>query len=233
MMQFREQRALITGGSEGIGKALAAALIEHGARVAIMARRKEPLEQTAQALGALSIPGDVSVEADCTKAVETTVRELGGLDILINNAAIGYFAPVSEIDRARFDQLIAVNVTGPMLMARAATPHFMRQKNGTLINISSTAGLKGFAKGTPYVASKFALKGMTECWRDELRRYNVRVLLVNPSEVQTGFGGRGEPSDPDPKKLVARDVAEAVIGALLLDPRGFIPELSVWATNPF
>jgi 3-oxoacyl-[acyl-carrier protein] reductase len=233
MMQFREQRALITGGSEGIGKALAAAFVERGARVAIMARRKEPLEKTAKAIGALAIPGDVSIEADTTRAVETTVRELGGLDILINNAAIGYFSPITEIDRTRFDQLIAVNVTGPMLMARAAAPHFMQQKSGTLINISSTAGLKGFAKGTPYVASKFALKGMTECWRDELRRYNVRVVLVNPSEVQTGFGGRGEPSDPDLKKLVSRDVAEAVIGALLLDPRGFIPELSVWATNPF
>ncbi len=233
MMQFREQRVLITGGSEGIGKALAAGFVERGARVAIMARRKEPLEQTAKGIGALAIPGDVSVEADTIRAVETTVRELGGLDILVNNAAIGYSSPLAEIDRTRFDQLIAVNLTGPMLMARAAAPHFMRQKSGTLINISSTAGLKGFARGTPYVASKFALKGMTECWRDELRRYNVRVMLVNPSEVQTGFGGRGEPSDPNPKKLVSRDVAEAVIGALLLDPRGFVPELSVWATNPF
>jgi 3-oxoacyl-[acyl-carrier protein] reductase len=232
-MQFREQKALITGGSEGIGKALAAALVERGAKVAIMARRKEPLEKTAKELGALAITGDVAVEADCTRAVDTTVRELGGIDILINNAAIGYFAPVSEIERERFDHLIAVNVTGPMLMARAVTPHFIRQQSGTLINISSTAGLKGFAKGTPYVASKFALKGMTECWRDELRRYNVRVLLVNPSEVQTGFGGRGEPKDPNPKKLLSKDVADAVIGALALDPRGFVPELSVWATNPF
>jgi 3-oxoacyl-[acyl-carrier protein] reductase len=232
-MQFREQRVLITGGSEGIGKAIAAAFREHGGRVAIMARRKEPLEKTAKELDALAIQGDVAVEADCNRAVDTTVRELGGIDILINNAAIGYFGPLSELDRARFDQLIAVNVTGPMLMARAAAQHFMRQKSGTLINISSTAGLKGFAKGTPYVASKFALKGMTECWRDELRRYNVRVLLVNPSEVQTGFGGHGEPEHPDPKKLLSKDVADAVMGALLLDPRGFVPELSVWATNPF
>jgi 3-oxoacyl-[acyl-carrier protein] reductase len=232
-MQLREQRALITGGSEGIGKALAAALVEHGARVAIMARRSEPLEKAAKELGAIALPGDVSIEADCNRVVEATIRDLGGLDILVNNAAIGYFAPVTEIDRARFDQLIAVNLTGPMLMTRAAAPHFMHQKSGALINISSTAGLKGFARGTPYVASKFALKGMTECWRDELRRYNVRVMLVNPSEVQTGFGGRGEPSDLDPKKLRSRDVADAIIGALLLESRGFIPELSLWATNPF
>lgn len=232
-MQFREQRALITGGSEGIGRALAAAFAKHGARVAIMARRKEPLERTAKELGVLAISGDVSNEADCNRAVESTVRELGGLDILINNAAIGYFAPIAEIDRARFDHLIAVNVTGPMLMARAVAPHFMGQRSGTLVNISSTAGLKGFARGTPYVASKFALKGMTECWRDELRRYNVRVMLVNPSEVQTGFGGHEEPEHPDPKKLVSEDVANAVVGALHLDARGFVPELSVWATNPF
>jgi 3-oxoacyl-[acyl-carrier protein] reductase len=232
-MHFREQRALVTGGSEGIGKAIAAAFIQHGARVAIMARRPEPLQKAAQEMGALAVPGDVSVEDDANRAVARTVAELGGLDILVNNAAIGYFAPVAEIDRAKFDHLLAVNVTGPLLMTRAAAPHFIRQKSGTLVNISSTAGLKGFARGTPYVASKFALRGMTECWRDELRRHNVRVLLVNPSEVQTGFGGKGEPSDPDPKKLVSGDVADAVVGALLLDARGFVPELSIWATNPF
>ena len=83
------------------------------------------------------------------------------------------------------------------------------------------------------MASKFALRGMTQCWRAELRRHDVRVILVNPSEVQTGFGGRGEPASPNPKKLVSGDVAEAVVGALLLPGRGFIPEFSVWATNPF
>ena len=232
-MRFKDHRVLITGGSEGIGKALAAAFTEHGARVAIMARRREPLEKTAKELGALPIPGDVAVEADCNRVVEHALAELGGLDVLVNNAAIGYPTLVTEIDRAKFDHLMAVNVTGPMLMTRAVAPHFIRQKSGTLINISSTAGLKGFARGTPYVASKFALKGMTECWRDELRRHNVRVMLVNPSEVQTGFGGRGEPTHLDPKKLRSREVADAIVGALLLDPRGFVPELSIWATNPF
>src|SRR5258706_9858301 len=115
-MHFREQRALITGGSEGIGKAIAAAFIEHGARVAIMARRPEPLQKAAQELGALAVPGDVSVEEDANRAVARTVAELGGLDILVNNAAIGYFAPVGEIERAKFDHLLAVNVTGPLLM---------------------------------------------------------------------------------------------------------------------
>jgi 3-oxoacyl-[acyl-carrier protein] reductase len=231
-MEFTGKRALVTGGSEGIGRAVAQAFTERGARVAIMARRRDLLEQTARELGAFAVPGDVSREDDANRAVERTVAELGGLDILVNNAAYGYFAALQEIDRTRFDALFAVNVTGAMLMARAAAPHFIRQKSGALINISSTAGLKGFARGTPYAATKFALRGMTECWRDELRRHNVRVLLVNPSEVQTAFGGR-TPGEADPRKLRAREVADAIVGALLLDERGFVPELSIWATNPF
>jgi 3-oxoacyl-[acyl-carrier protein] reductase len=232
-MELRDKRALVTGGSKGIGRAIAEALIEQGARVAIMAREPAALEGAARSLGALAIAGDVSREEDARSAVARTVGELGGIDILVNNAAIGYFDEVQHLDLRRFQEVFAVNVTGPMLMTREAAPHFMRQKSGDLVNISSTAGLKGFARGTPYVGTKFALKGMNECWRDELRRYNVRVMLLNPSEVQTGFNRREEPSELNPKKLRAREIADAVVGALRIDARGFVPELSVFATNPF
>ena len=111
---------------------------------------------------------------------------------------------------------------------------FVDQGSGNLINISSTSGLKGGRGSTAYSSSKFALRGMTECWRDELRRHNVRVMLVNPSEVQTGFASRaGYRQEPSPKKLRPREIADAVVGALKVDDRGFIPEFSVFATNPF
>jgi 3-oxoacyl-[acyl-carrier protein] reductase len=119
-------------------------------------------------------------------------------------------------------------------MAREAAKHFIRQGGGNLINIASTSGLKGGKHGTAYSSSKFALRGMTECWRDELRRHDVRVILVNPSEVQTGFFGKvGREQEASPKKLRPQEIADAILGVLEVDDRGFVPELSVFATNPF
>jgi 3-oxoacyl-[acyl-carrier protein] reductase len=121
-----------------------------------------------------------------------------------------------------------------MLMARESAKIFIKQMSGNIINISSTAGKKGFAYGTAYAATKFALKGMTECWQAELRKYNVRVMLVNPSEVQTEFSlnaGNGE-REFNPTKLLSEDIAHAVISALEMEDRGFITELTVFATNP-
>ncbi|MCL7991506.1 MAG: SDR family NAD(P)-dependent oxidoreductase, partial [marine benthic group bacterium] len=109
-----------------------------------------------------------------------------------------------------------------------------RQGSGNLINISSTSGLKGGRGSTAYSSSKFALRGMTECWRDELRRHDVRVMLVNPSEVLTDFGSKaGFQQEQSPKKLRGQEIADAIVGALKIDDRGFIPEFSVFATNPF
>lgn len=163
--------------------------------------------------------------------MERFVGRHGRIDVLVNNAGFGHFAPLVEMDRERFEAVFATNVTGAMLMAREAARHFVRQGSGNLINISSTSGLKGGSHSTAYSGSKFALKGMTECWRDELRRHGVRVMLINPSEVQTAFGGE-EPVYSE-KKLRPEEIAAAVIGILKIDERGFVPELSVFATNPF
>jgi len=233
-MKLRDARALVTGGSEGIGKAIAAALRAEGAEVGITGRRKEPLEATASELGAQALSGDVSNEADVKRTVAAFLERQGRIDILVNNAGVGYFAPLAELDLRRFNELFATNVTGAMLMAREVAPHFIHQASGHLINISSTSGLSGGAGSTAYSGSKFALKGMTECWRAELRRHNVRVMLVNPSEVLTDFAGKlGREQEASQKKLRGQEIADAVIGALKLDDRGFIPEFSVFATNPF
>jgi 3-oxoacyl-[acyl-carrier protein] reductase len=233
-MEIAGARALVTGGSEGIGKGIAAALAARGARVAIMARDEEKLAAAAAEIGALPVGGDVANEEHAERAVATVVREFGGLDILVNNAGIGYFAPLVDLDKERFERVFAVNVTGAMLMGRAAARRFVAQDRGCIVNISSTSGLSGGKTSSAYASSKFALRGMTECWRAELRPHNVRVMLVNPSEVQTPFFAKvGFEQELSEKKLRPREIADAIVGALEIDDRGFIPEFSVFATNPF
>ena len=233
-MDLSGKKALVTGGSEGIGRAIAAAFVAEGADVAITGRRAEVLERTAAELGVWALPGDVSVEADVVATMQAFVERHGRIDVLVNNAGFGHFAPLVEMDRERFEAVFATNVTGAMLMGREAAKHFVRQGSGELINISSTSGLKGGRGGTAYSASKFALRGMTECWRDELRRHDVRVMLVNPSEVLTDFSKHaGYEQQHSEKKLRAQEIADAIVGALKIDGRGFVPEFSVFATNPF
>lgn len=226
--------ALVTGGSEGIGKAIAEALIAEGAKVTITGRREDVLRDTAEAMGADWITGDVGHEADAVRTVAEVVDKNGRLDILVNNAGYGVFKPLVETDAAELEGVFRTNVFGAFLMAREAARQFVKQESGELINISSTSGLKGGRGSTAYSGSKFALRGMTECWRDELRRHNVRVMLVNPSEVVTGFATKvGYQQDVSDKKLRPQEIADAVVGALKIDGRGFVPEFSVFATNPF
>jgi len=151
----------------------------------------------------------------------------------VNNAGAGAFKPLVEMDKARFEAVFATNVTGAMLMAREAAKHFIERKSGNMVNICSTASLRGAANGTAYYASKFALRGMTECWRAELRQFNVRVFLVNPSEVITNFGAAAGLAQKDnPTKLRGEDIAWMIKAALEMNDRGFTPELTVFATNP-
>ena len=228
------KRALVTGGSSGIGLAIARALKEQGATVAISGRDGEALQRAADDLGATAVQGDVGVEADAERMVEGLVEAAGGIDVLVNNAGFGRFAPLLETSAEDLESVWRTNVLGAFLVGRAAARHMVAQGSGAIVNISSTAGTKGFGRGTAYAASKFALRGMTECWRDELRRHDVRVILCNPSEVQTDFSRRaGGHQEPSPRKLVPEDIADAVIGVLRTDARGFVPEFSVFATNPF
>jgi len=232
-MNLTNATALITGGSSGIGQGIAEALVAAGARVAITGRNKEKLEAAAGAMGALAVHADVSKEADVLRTMQEVVAKLGHLDILINNAGLGTFKPLLEIDLAGFERVFATNVTGAMLMAREAAKHFAARKKGNIVNIGSTASHRGAPNGTAYYASKFALRGMTECWRAELRKHNIRVMLVNPSEVLTNFGAAaGFEQKVNDSKLRAADIAHAVRAALEMDDRGFTTEVTVFATNP-
>jgi 3-oxoacyl-[acyl-carrier protein] reductase len=232
-MELRNASALITGGTSGIGRAIAQTLASSGARVAITGRNKTRLTETARALKVFPIAADVANEADVERTYREVLKEFGDLDILVNNAGVGVFKSLVEFDRPSFESVFATNVTGAMLMAREAAKHFIARQRGNIVNIASTAALRGAPNGTAYYASKFALRGMTECWRAELRRYNIRVFLINPSEVVTNFfASAGLPQKDNLTKLRGEEIAYVVKAVLEMDDRGFTPELSVFATNP-
>ena len=233
-MNLRDAKVLVTGGSSGIGFETARMLIEAGAQAAITGRDATKLQAAAQKLKAHSIRADVSDAADVQRMVEETVRVFGSMNVLINNAGIGSFAPLVALDVAEFRRVMDTNVFGAMLAGQAAARHFIAEgKGGNIINIASTAAQRGFANGTAYAASKFALSAMTECWRAELRIHDIRVMQVNPSEVVTEFQARmGHQQVVNKTKLRALEIAHAIKAMLEMDDRGFIPELTVWATNP-
>jgi len=233
-MNLKGATALVTGGSSGIGLAIARKLTEAGARVAITGRDEKRLAAASRAVGAHPIRADVALEADVLRTYRELFQVFDRLDILVNNAGFGVIKPLVDMDLASFEHVFATNVTGAMLMAREAARHFVERKSGNIVNIGSTAAVRGAERGTAYYGSKFALRGMTECWRAELRKFNVRVMLVNPSEVLTEFyATAGLPQNTkNPTKLQGDDIAAAVQSALEMEDRGFITELTVFATNP-
>ena len=233
-MKIKNSRILITGGSSGIGKDAAVLLSQSGAKVAITGRDKDKLDKTAEETGSLAIHADVSNEDDIKKTYEILMKEFGGLDCLVNNAGIGEFPEVEDLTMEAFQNVYSVNVFGAALMTKHAADIFKKQNYGNIINIASTAALKGFARGTIYSSSKFALRGMNECWQAELRPHNIRVMLVNPSEVTTAFANKERKErDEVANKLTSVEIAHTIKSLLEMDDRGMIPEVTVWATNPW
>jgi len=232
-MNLKNTVALITGGTSGIGRAVAKSLAASGARVAITGRDEKRLAEAARELGVHPIHADVAVEADVERTFREVMQKFGDLDILVNNAGIGVFKNLVDMDRKEFEAVFATNVTGAMLMGREAAKIFVKRNHGNIVNIASTAGLRGAPNGTAYYASKFALRGMTECWRAELRKHNIRVFLVNPSEVVTNFYPTARlPQKDNATKLRSEDIAYVVKAMLEMEDRGFAPEVSIFATNP-
>jgi 3-oxoacyl-[acyl-carrier protein] reductase len=233
-VDLKKAAVLVTGGSCGIGFETARALREKGARVAICARHDEMLQAAARQLDAFPVVADVSNEEDVQRLVQTVVKEFQDYNVLINNAGFGAFAPLTELDADEFFRVWQTNVLGAMLVARESAHHFIGQSYGNIVNISSTAGQRGFANGSSYCSSKFAIHALTECWRAELRQHNIRVMQVNPSEVQTSFGAeKSKPVNPEnPTKLNATDIGRLIVSMLEMDDHGFVTESTIWATNP-
>lgn len=233
-MKIDNANILITGGTLGIGHATAKLLIESGANVAITGRDEKRTHKAARDIGAMPITADVANPDDVRKTFKTFMNEYGRLDVLINNAGIGLRRPLAELSLEDFQQVYSVNVFGAALMGAHAAEIFRKQNHGNIINIGSTAALKGYEGGSVYASSKAALRSMTQSWQAELRKHNVRVMLINPSEVTTAFGQEDrQERETEPNKLRSQEIAWAIMSALKMDDRGFIPEQTIWATNPF
>ena len=233
-MDLKNAAVLVTGGSCGIGFETARALRERGARVAICARHSEMLESAAKQLGALPIVADVGKEDDVHRMIREVIKEFDDFNVLVNNAGFGAFAPLVDLTADEFFRVWQTNVLGAMLVARESAKHFVGRNYGNIVNISSTAGQRGVANGSAYCSSKFAIRALTECWRAELRQHNIRVMQVNPSEVQTSFGAQeSKPTRPqNDTKLNASDIAQVITHMLEIEDRGFVTESTIWATNP-
>jgi 3-oxoacyl-[acyl-carrier protein] reductase len=234
MKDISGKKVLVTGGSSGIGRATAKDLISKGAIVSITGRNKEKLERVASEINAIPIHLDASKYNTIAVKTLDAFHSMGGIDVLVNNAGIGEFAKLDDIKISHFENIFATNVFGLTMLTQEVVKFFKTQQHGTIINIGSSAATSGFPSGSVYSASKFALRGLTECWRHELRRDNIRVILVNPSEVTTAFNDKNRTErEVQDNKLRPSEISHVIISAIQMDDRGFIPELNVWATNPF
>ncbi len=222
--------ALVTGGSRGIGRAIAIKLAELGAGIAICGRDGDKLRATADALRALTErafwqTADVTRADEVEKLVSATEAKLGPIGILVNNAGIGLFGPAHERSEEEWDRVLSTNLKSVFLVSRAVVPSMIRQGVGDIINISSLAGRNTFAGGGLYCASKWGVQGLSGCMAEDLRDHGIRVSVICPGSVATEFSGRGVKDRG--KALQPEDVAHAVEAVVMQRPGSFMSEMHV------
>lgn len=226
-----KQRFLITGGSQGIGAALTSLARERGHVVVFTGRNPALIDRVASETGAHGIQADVSAGDDNQRVVDACVERMGGIDVLVNNAAFGDLGELGEIDIAKMKELFDTNVFGLVDMGNRVAPLLKAQQSGAIINIASTSGMKGNKGQTVYGGSKWAVRGITQVWQSELRPHGIRVTSICPSEVQTDWMGKTGRNNPN--KLYATDIAETIMASLSMNTRALWVELAVFANNPW
>ena len=230
--------SIVTGGSRGIGLAIAAAFVRKGVHVAISGIKKDHLEQAEAELSRIAVSGarvlifaaDVRDQLAVQSLMDETARRQGGIDILVNNAGVGWFGSLESQGHDDWRRVMDTNVTGIFNCCRAAIPHLRRRGGGYIINISSLAGSNPFAGGVSYCASKAAVDAFSEGLMQEVRHDGIRVSCIKPGSVNTDFMGQADPGND--WKLRPEDVAQAVVDLVSHDPRSLPSRVEMRPSRP-
>ena len=236
-MNLKHKTAIVTGGTKGIGRAITEALLREGVSVCVAARHHAEIDKTIKELNqgdedrARGFVCDVRDYDQVKKLIDYTVKELGGLDILINNAGIGIFQKVEDTTPEDFRAVLETNVFGVFYCCREAIPQMKRRGGGYIINISSLAGVNAHPQMAAYNASKFGLNGFSEALMQEVRHDNIKVSYLMPGSVNTEFGG-DSPSDEKNWQLTPQDIARVVIDLLHHDDRSLPSRVEIRPSKP-
>lgn len=238
MESLKGKTALVTGAGKGIGRAIAIALANEGVNVGLIARTDKDLQLVAGELKAIGVKtaiatADISDINAVNTAVENIQAALGNIDILINNAGTGTFGKFLELSPEQWENQIKVNLFGTYYATRAVLPQMIKRATGDIVNISSTAGLRGAATTSAYSASKFGVMGLTESLMQEVRKHNIRVTALAPSTVVTELAKSANLiNNNEDRMMQPEDFAELIIAQLKLNRRVFVKDASIWSTNP-
>jgi 3-oxoacyl-[acyl-carrier protein] reductase len=236
-MELKGKVAIVTGGTKGIGRAIAEALVREGVNVCISARSRNEIDQALEELCALKagkatgIVSDVCNYSQVKPLFELTVGQFGGLDILVNNAGIGLFQTVEEMTPEDFRSVMETNLFGVFYCCHEAIPLMKQRGGGYIINMSSLAGVNAHPQMAAYNASKFGLNGFSEALMQEVRHDNIKVSYVMPGSVNTHFGG-DEPSLEQAWQLQPSDIADVVLDLLHHESRALVSRVEIRPSKP-
>jgi len=237
-MELKGKKAIITGGSRGLGKATALAFAKLGIDVAITGRNEKSLKETVLELKAFGVNAtyevfDVGNYNEVKIGIRNIISNLGTVDILVNNAGIAAFGTLNEMDPALWEDIIKTNVLGMYYVTKEVLPYLIEKNEGDIINVSSTAGLSGNASTSAYSASKFAVIGMSQSLMKEVRKNNIRVNTLTPSTIATDMALDLGITDGNVEKVLQpEDFAELIVAGLQLPRRAMLTNASLWSTNP-
>jgi len=237
-MNLKGKNAIITGGGRGLGKAVALALANEGVNIGITGRNEENLRNTVEEIKKLGVKASLAVfsiddESAVKAGIEILVKELGGVDILINNAGIGNFGSIEEMSSETWEQVIRTNLFGVYYASRAVYPYLKEKGQGDIVNVASTAGLKGGPNMSAYAASKAAVVSLSQSMMAEWRKQNIRVITLTPSTIASDMSIQGGLTDGNPDKVLQpEDFAEWVRDILKMNRRALIANGSIFSTNP-
>lgn len=238
MISLNGKTAIITGAGRGIGRAAAIALAKEGVNIGLIGLNMANLEKVSAELEeyGVKVSGAAADVADLTAvqyAIEHIKSDLGPIDILINNAGIAKFGGFLDLTPEEWENIVRVNLMGVYNATRAVLPEMIERKSGDIVNIASTAGLKGAPVTSAYSASKFAVLGMTESLMLEVRKHNIRVTALTPSTVATDLALENKLIQENTENIMQpEDLAELIVAGLKLNPRVFVKTAGLWATNP-